>query len=208
MSNIPSPLLTPDLPQLLSLKTREVLMDTHCAKVGTVMDFNAAKQTATISLVWQVRRGNVLKEYPVLADVPVFTLGGGDRVFTFPVRRGDTCLVVFADRDIDSWFASGNTAAPNTPRIHDLSDGMAFIGFRSLANPVKTYSTQDVEVRNGTSSVSVGTKILIKNGTTDLLDVLQAVMNAISALDSVKIGASAAGQIAIANAALTELLKH
>ena len=45
---------------------------------------------------------------------------------------GDECLVVFADRCINSWWYQGGVQPPEEIRFHDLSDGFAFVGFRSL----------------------------------------------------------------------------
>ena len=49
----------------------------------------------------------------------------------FEIRPGDACLVIFADIDIDSWFATGEVAEPRSGRKHSLSDGFAFVGFRT-----------------------------------------------------------------------------
>ena len=53
----------------------------------------------------------------------------------FEVHEGDACLVVFADRDIDAWFESGETEVPPSGRMHSLSDGFAFVGFRPRVIP-------------------------------------------------------------------------
>ena len=49
----------------------------------------------------------------------------------FEVHEGDACLVIFADRDIDAWFESGEAEVPPSGRMHSLSDGFAFVGFRT-----------------------------------------------------------------------------
>ena len=37
--------------------------------------------------------------------------------------------MVFADRDIDAWFETGEAGVPPSGRMHSLSDGFAFVGF-------------------------------------------------------------------------------
>ena len=64
---------------------------------------------------------------PLLVDVPVFFMGN----LVYPIEKGDECLVVFADSCIDSWFMSGGVSMPVSARKHDLSDGFAFVGFKS-----------------------------------------------------------------------------
>lgn len=57
--------------------------------------------------------------------VPVFML------LPFVVHPGDACLVVFADADIDGWFETGETQESKFARKHSLSDGFAFVGFKT-----------------------------------------------------------------------------
>lgn len=202
-----APVITPDLSAFLDLKIRDMLSSLNCHQVGTVQSFNALKQTATVSLNMKLSVAGEIKSYPLLVDVPVFVLGGGNRVVTIPIRNGDTCLVLFNDRDVDNWFSTGIPSVPSSGRLHDLSDGLALVGFRSLANPVVNYSTTDVEVINGQSKISVGNLLLFKNATTDLLTVLNSVITALTLLDSVKVGASAAAAITLAQTQIQSLLK-
>ncbi len=137
---------------------QEIYASLNCHQLGTIVSFNAAKQTASISL--NVQRivynqqvqadplsnqptpttPNVIN-YPILVDCPVFVMTGGGSYITMPIKAGDTCLVLFNDRNIDSWFASGAVVPPDSPRMHSLADGMAIVGFRSLANVLSGYSS-------------------------------------------------------------------
>lgn len=202
-----APVAAPDLTTLFDMRLRDALQNTNCHLLGTIESFDAAAQTATVSINQKLSFAGVLKDYPPLVKVPVFILGGGNRVFTFPVRAGDTCLVLFNDRDFDNWYETGNITTPNSTRLHDLSDGLALVGFRSLANPVDSYSTTDVEVRNGESKIGVGDKLLLANAAMDMLLVMQGILTALTTLDSVKSGGSAAAAIAIATTRVNALLK-
>lgn len=68
---------------------------------------------------------------PMLLDCPVGWQGGGGVTLTFPINPGDECLVVFASRCIDAWWALGGIQEQAELRMHDLSDGFAFVGVRS-----------------------------------------------------------------------------
>lgn len=85
---------------------------------------------------------------PLLVDVPVSFPRGGGATLTFPVNTGDECLVVFADRCIDAWWQSGGIQEPMEPRMHDLSDGFAFIGPMSQAKKIGGISTSAVQLRS------------------------------------------------------------
>jgi protein gp138 len=83
-------------------------------------------------------------QMPVLLDCPILWMGGGGVTSTFPIKAGDECLVIFASRCIDAWWKHGFTPgqngnanpAMNPPdlRMHNLSDGFALVGLRSLPN--------------------------------------------------------------------------
>ena len=100
---------------------REIFSQMRCALPGKVVSFDAGTQTACIQ-PGIVSGGVVL---PLLTDVPVFM------PVSFMVNPGDYCLVVFADVDIDRWLVSGEAEEPGSGRMHSLSDGFAFVGFKA-----------------------------------------------------------------------------
>ena len=101
----------------LQAMKKEIQRSIHCSMPGAVVSFDEASRTAEIRLA-----GDNL---PVLKDVPVFM------PVPFTVSPGDLCLVVFADREIDSWLTG---AECKSLRTHSLSDGFAFIGFQPMNN--------------------------------------------------------------------------
>ena len=129
--------------ELQALK-QNILSSLHCALPGTVVSYDAETQTAVIQPAVKRRaeqrdgfaRSVSGRNYrtvpdvplPLLRDVPVFMPG------SFEVNPGDACLVIFADCDIDAWFESGDTEVPESNRMHSLSDGFAFVGFRTRGN--------------------------------------------------------------------------
>lgn len=92
---------------------------------------------------------------PLLQDVPVcFPQAGGYRI-TFPIKKGDECLVIFADMCIDSWWQNGGKDAngnilPQTQaevRRHDLSDGFAIMAPSSLPTMLnKSINTESMVI--------------------------------------------------------------
>jgi hypothetical protein len=69
---------------------------------------------------------------PLLLDCPVLWQGGGGVTLTFPIKKGDECLVVIASRCIDAWWSQGGVQDPPDTRMHNLSDGFALVGVRSV----------------------------------------------------------------------------
>lgn len=86
--------------------------------------------------------------YPQLVDVPVIFPRGGGCTLTFPVKEGDECLVIFADRCIDFWWQSGGVQEPADDRMHDLSDAFAIVGPQSQMQKIGAISATAIEIRS------------------------------------------------------------
>ena len=100
---------------------QEIFASLHCALPGTVISFDEERQTAEVQPA--VKMGSLL--FPLLSDVPVFM------PVPFEVHPGDACLVVFADAEIDGWLETGEPQESKSARKHSLSDGFAFVGWRT-----------------------------------------------------------------------------
>jgi len=120
--------------------------------VGIIESFDEDLQTAKVqpaikAMVQGINGKWTAQALPLLLDVPVYFPSGGGCSLTFPVAKGDECLVCFADRCIDSWWQSGGVQVPINSRAHDLSDAMCFVGFRSKPKKINSLSTTSTELR-------------------------------------------------------------
>ncbi|MGJ5822132.1 phage baseplate assembly protein V [Serratia sp. H402Y] len=84
---------------------------------------------------------------PLLVDVPVIFPRGGGVTLTFPVKSGDECLLVFADRSIDFWWQNGGVQESAAERMHHLSDAFAIVGPQSQAQKISGISTSAAQLR-------------------------------------------------------------
>jgi len=130
------------------------------AMPGIIQSFSPGAITATVQLAVKglVHAPDGSAQFvnlPLLVDVPVHFPRGGGCTLTFPVAKGDECLVVFAARCIDGWWQSGGVQAPMEPRIHDLSDGFAFVGFFSQATKISGISTASTQLRSNDGATSI-----------------------------------------------------
>lgn len=118
---------------------------------GVVTEVNYSAQTIsvqpTIREKIEINGTYQWVELPLLINVPFFVYSGGGYCITLPISPGDECLVIFADSCIDAWWQSGGVQNQVERRRHDLSDGMAIIGFRSQVRTVPRYSDNSVQVR-------------------------------------------------------------
>ncbi|HAT2283682.1 TPA: translation initiation factor IF-2 [Citrobacter freundii] len=89
---------------------------------------------------------------PLLVDVPVVFPRGGGCTLTFPVKAGDECLVIFADRCIDFWWQNGGMQEPVDDRVHDLSDAFCIVGPQSQVQKISGISTGAAQLRSDDGS--------------------------------------------------------
>lgn len=191
----------PSLSDLLNLLKKEIFFDLNCHHLATIQSFNSAKQTVTATInytktFFQLNSTSglynaVQQNYPLLIDVPVIVLGGGPTRLTFPIAKGDQCLLLFNDRNLDNWFQSGQVGPVANSRAHSFSDGLALIGPNSLNSLIASYDSTRALLTNGTAKVGINpnnNKLTLTNGTSlntllqNLCTQLQTLTTALAAL--------------------------
>lgn len=168
--NIPAP----DLNAWLLSTLADFASLVNCISHGTIQAFDATTQTATVAINYlRVIKGanpnlpnpspddqtsDVFMSYPLLVKVPIIVLRGGGGSLTFPIaattynedgsvkKLGDACLLFFNDREIDTWFTTGQITAPQNLRTHDLTDAWALVGIANMLNAIVDYSTTSLQL--------------------------------------------------------------
>jgi hypothetical protein len=174
------PTCEPSLNYLLGDVQRQTALSINCVQIGTIEEYHAENNTAKVSINFKVKMKNGEDvSYPALDDCPVFVISGGDASLSMPITAGDTCLVLFNDKNIDDWYLTGKVSAPADNRIHSIADGIVLVGIRSLAD-LKVYP--EMTTLDGGSK-----KIAIKNDDKDLKTLLASVNTTIkSTIDTIK----------------------
>lgn len=160
--------------------TENQLANMRVAMPGIIISFDPDKQTASVqpAITENIQiedKPTEAMELPILSDVPVCFPRAGGYCITFPVKKGDECLLVFADMCIDGWWQSGGVQDQMETRRHDLSDAFALIGVTSVPRAVKGYSSDSVmlrnedgdtyvEIRNNKITITAAGDINIKSG--------------------------------------------
>lgn len=159
------------LASLLDLQSKGTSRQINCHQVGEIVSFDPATQTAEVQVKMSFLLNGEIKEYPLLLDCPCVILAGGQGAVTFPIQAGDSCLVLFNDRDMDNWYSSGQTMTPRTDRLHDFSDAIALVGLRNKQNQISGYFAEGVEIKHGNSSIK------LKDGYIDIKGNVNVVQN-------------------------------
>ena len=180
------------LGDLFDLFKKEIMLSFNCHASATVQSFNKDEQTVQATINYKKTFQKLQKDgtyklettdYPLLIDVPAIILGGGGFSQRFPIKKGDTCYLLFNDRDLDNWFDSGQVVGVATGRLHSFSDAVAIVGLRSKAGALENYDPDRYEVTNGKISFSLSEeKAKIANATKNLKTILDNLINAVKGL--------------------------
>lgn len=169
--------LTPNnnksLLNLFELTVEEITKALNCIKIGEVQSFDPSKQTVSVKILHKkTNETNIdvreIEDYSVLPEVPVVIMGGGTSYISFPIQKGDNCLLLFNDFELDGWWVSGEALPSDFPRRHDLSDAIAIVGLNNLTKLIQNYSQFLNLHYSDNSSIIIGENIDINNEQTNI----------------------------------------
>ena len=139
------------------------LKDLHTSMPGIIESFDPVTQTASIQPA--IKRVFITREgvtetltptnLPILINVPVSFPRGGGFSMTFPVVKGNECLITFCERAIDTWHKFGGIRTPNAKRFHHLSDATATVGLSSIPYKVPSYSATASQIKKDDGSAVI-----------------------------------------------------
>jgi hypothetical protein len=173
----------PDLRELLNLRKDEIKTELNCVSLGTIQTFYPDTQTADITINFKrIISGDTprMVDYPVLINCPAVILTGGQGGLMMPIAQGDHCVVLFCDRDMDTWHNTGSIDKPNSSRAHDISDGIALVGISSLRDLLVNYKTDGVRLFYGPCLIDLDTQIKLQVGLVTLRQGLDALCLALT----------------------------
>ena len=106
---------------------------------GVVQTYDPTTQTCSVQPlvqdgVYDESGTRIAERLPVVASVPVCFPGSGAFSVTWPVKPGDTVLLVFSSSSIDRWLALGGEVDPIDDRRHHITDAIAIPGLRDLGH--------------------------------------------------------------------------
>ena len=136
----------------------DVMFNLRCCIPCIVQSYDPEKgtvecQPAIREKIINQNEENEYRNLPLLLNVPVVFPSNSEYSVTFPLEKGDECLVLFSDLSIDNFWEKGNVQNPIEDRRHDLSDGIAI--------PCNMSLTKERRTGNGLLLSSSGSSILI-----------------------------------------------
>ena len=139
----------------------DVMFNLRCCIPCIVQSYDPEKgtvecQPAVREKIINQNEENEYRNLPLLLNVPVAFPSNSEYAVTFPLEKGDECLVLFSDLSIDNFWQKGNVQNPIEDRRHDLSDGIAI--------PCNISLTKERRTDDGLLLSSSGASIIIEGG--------------------------------------------
>jgi len=127
-------------------------------------DFKQQKATVQLMLNKKLKDGTIQTLNP-LAEVPVIFQRTKNSGMTFPIKRGDACLVLFSQRSLDIYLNSGKISNPGDPRKFDLSDAIAIPGLFTFNQKNLASNNTDLEIHHNDTKITIKKNKDIEIGT-------------------------------------------
>ena len=124
------------------------LKDLHTCIPGAVTSYDYSKQEAEVQpLVKTIYNDDTTEAIPVISNVPVMFPRSADSIIHFPIKSGDSGLILFSEAALEKWLSLGGEADPGDKRRFDLSDAIFIPGLYpfnvdSLANNNEDFIAQ------------------------------------------------------------------
>lgn len=136
------------------------LQNVHTAMPGRILEYDAEKGLAIVLPDIQFRKpdGETM-DYPYITGVPVLFQQGMNQEATvaFPIKPGDSCLIVVSEQSIDRWMYGQETP---TDLAFDLTNAVCIPGLFVKANQ----TVKDACDKNAVIADVKGTRMTIQDG--------------------------------------------
>ena len=97
-----------------------------------------------------------MEPLPVITNVPIIFPGSRTTRVRWPIRKGDSVLLLFSSASLDRWLARGGVTDPGDERSYDLNDCVAIPGIADFLHAdddaVMIEFTENSQIHAGGSS--------------------------------------------------------
>lgn len=165
---------------VLEALKNNILCTLNCVKVASIVSFDnetlvSCCQIKGKRLMALKNDGNQeLKDYPLIYAKTYF-LGYGDTGITHPIGEGMEGILLFNDRELETWYITGESGNLAYDRTHDLSDAIFICGLCSQPNlSLVQYLEDCLNIYYKETSIQVFENKIDINGNTTITGTLEA----------------------------------
>lgn len=164
---------TPNFIQTLDGLKRQTAHELNCMRIGIIQNIYYEDLTVDV-LITNKKTLNLnndgtqnVRDFPLIRAKIVFC----NPFISCPINQGDECVLLFSDREIESWFINGEVNPEGYPRMHALTDAVAILGIRSLPKMINIlttclhlfYGNSDIQIAE--NSITINAPTVNINGT-------------------------------------------
>lgn len=144
-----------DLTQLTTALKDNINRDMNCCKVAKIIEFYPENFTVKCRIMNKKLVGlnndgtQILQDYPTVF-ARLHNIGYGNIGITHHIQEGQEGLLLFNDRELETWFLTGETGLLKYDRTHDMTDALFICGFHSVPNvPLIKYIEECLHIYYG-----------------------------------------------------------
>lgn len=151
----------PDISDVIRFGTLKTASDLNCLKIATVEEFHPEDLTVTVRLLNKRTLGQNKDGTPNVRDYALIRakICYCNPYITNDIKQGDDCLLLFSDREIESWFINGDAQPVNYQRMHDLTDAFAIFGIRSIPKMISILA-DCLNLFYGNSNIAISDELI------------------------------------------------
>lgn len=162
----------------------------NCVKVGVVEEFYPDNLTVRVRVANKQTTGMKDDGTPIVSDYPpiyakILYAGWKQTKITYPIEKYTEGVLLFNDREIESWFVNGEINPLAYDRKHDITDAIFIAGLHSMPNMIEfvrdclnfVYSRSSMQISDSTIAINGYEKININTPTTNISNNLNVVNN-------------------------------
>lgn len=194
--------------EVLEVVVNRAFEDIHTSMPGRFESYDFRTQKATVKpLLKKVYLDGTVLDLPVLGGVPVMFPRTGAAGITFPIKKGDKCLLLFTERAIERWVLSGENSEPGDRRRYDLSDAIAIPGLYSFAEKNIQSNNADVEIHNKDQKITIKSNGDIEIGAKDLFALINENFRSIfdNHVHNISVAGTPAAQTGVSSSPVSDL---
>lgn len=150
--------LQADLKHTIQSYTNALAKELNCVRIGIVQEFfDNTNSTVKVKIAskyvvkYNQDGTQTTQDYPVIYAKICYC----NPYETFPLFPGDEVVLLFNDRELETWFINGQANAQQHQRMHDLTDCIAIAGIRSLPKMIEAmtdclhlfYGNSDIQLK-------------------------------------------------------------
>lgn len=142
---------------------------------GTFETYDFSSQKASVQpMLTKKYADGVVQTFKPIAEVPVMFPRTKNSGITFPISRGDGCLILFTQRSMELYLNSGEISNPGDPRKFDLSDAIAIPGLFTFNQVNLSTNNKDLEIHHNETKITIKSNGDIEIGTASLLKLVNS----------------------------------